>query len=413
MCAVGASTVRGAAGLRRRYCEPQPHACAAWWVTAKGRIRTPRPMTVVTRPAVGATTAPMAPARPAAVRARWSARTCNVAGHCAGSDTDSASCTEGSDVCGWSGYGSWSGWSTDCGTATEVNAYLRRAGFCAGSDTETQTDDRGDGTCGWSDYGSWSGWSTDCGMASRSRTRTCNVSGHCDGSDTQREESDAGTAPAVGARTAHCGSCSTSCGYGTQTRYRTCNVSGHCAGSDSDSTSCSAGSDTAAGAATALGVDGPQSAVTRRVRARGPVRGFLRRFNETQSEDRGDGTCGWSSWGSYGSCSTSCGNGTQTRYKTCNVSGHCDGSSSDTASCSAGSDTCGWSSWSSWSGCSITAAVCRHAPVCNVGGFCSGSSTDTTSCTGSGVYDCAGIPAVQVSRWMFVFGLSGLRVGRL
>ena len=48
----------------------------------------------------------------------------------------------------------------------------------------------------------------------------------------------------------------------------------------------------------------------------------------------------WSSWGSYGSCSKSCGSGTKTRSRSCHQGiGICSGSSSESASCNHG--TCG------------------------------------------------------------------------
>ena len=47
-------------------------------------------------------------------------------------------------------------------------------------------------------------------------------------------------------------------------------------------------------------------------------------------------TAYWGSWGSYGSCSKTCGSGTKTRSRSCQGIGSCSGSSSESASCNHG-----------------------------------------------------------------------------
>ena len=47
----------------------------------------------------------------------------------------------------------------------------------------------------------------------------------------------------------------------------------------------------------------------------------------------------WGSWGSYGSCSKSCGSGTKTRSRSCYGNSTCAGESSQSGSCTHG--TCG------------------------------------------------------------------------
>ncbi len=106
---------------------------------------------------------------------------------------------------------------------------------------------------------------------------------------------------------------------------------------------------------------------------------------------------GWSGWSSWGSCSVSCGGGTQTRTRTCtnpapaNGGAACVGSSSESQSCNTGACCTpvsgGWSAWSTWSSCSAacgggietrTRTCTNPAPSC--GGTCSGSATETRSC---------------------------------
>jgi|GEM_PF-7038451 len=49
--------------------------------------------------------------------------------------------------------------------------------------------------------------------------------------------------------------------------------------------------------------------------------------------DAGSSTCGWGSFGNWSSCSKSCGGGTKDKTRSCNVSGHCAGSSKKYTSC--------------------------------------------------------------------------------
>ncbi|KAL5248251.1 hypothetical protein ACHWQZ_G017435 [Mnemiopsis leidyi] len=110
---------------------------------------------------------------------------------------------------------------------------------------------------------------------------------------------------------------------------------------------------------------------------------------------------GWSSWGSWSSCSCdhSTGTGTYTRTRSCNNpapscgGSSCSGSSSDTGRCD--SQCCmttngGWTDWADWGSCSCdhstgtgtytrTRSCTNPAPSCG-GSSCSGSSSDTGRC---------------------------------
>ncbi|KAJ8314516.1 hypothetical protein KUTeg_006666 [Tegillarca granosa] len=153
------------------------------------------------------------------------------------------------------------------------------------------------------------------------------------------------------------GSCSQSCSpsgstvSGTKTRIRTCTNPApkydgkQCVGDGSQSTSCSAS-------------------------IYCPING------------------GWSSWGSYGSCSVTCASGTQTRSRLCNNptpqynGASCSGSSTQSITCT--KSACpidgGWTDWSGWGTCTKTCGT--------------GSQTRTRSCTNPiaqhGGQDCVG-----------------------
>ena len=156
-------------------------------------------------------------------------------------------------------------------------------------------------------------------------------------------------------------SCSKTCGEGTQTRTRVCNNpspahgGAQCSGDDTDSQSCN-----------------------------------------TQPCPR-DG--GWSGWSNWGSCSKTCGGGTQTRTRVCNNpspahgGAQCSGDDTDSQSCN--TQPCprdgGWSKWGPWSQCSpectdsgwgekTRSRTCNNPSPAYGGAQCSGPSTGSESC---------------------------------
>jgi len=158
------------------------------------------------------------------------------------------------------------------------------------------------------------------------------------------------------------GSCSLTCGGGTQSRTRTCtnpapaNGGADCVGSTSESQACNT-------QACLVPVDG-----------------------------------GWSAWSVWGTCSLTCGGGTQTRTRTCtnpapaNGGADCVGSTSESQACN--TQAClvpvdgGWSAWSAWSTCSATCGggtqsrtrTCTNPAPANGGADCIGSTSESQAC---------------------------------
>ncbi|KAK3095044.1 hypothetical protein FSP39_009582, partial [Pinctada imbricata] len=218
----------------------------------------------------------------------------------------------------------------------------------------------------WGGWGGWGSCNRNCGGGTRSRSRSCNnpspagSGSGCSGSSSQSSSCNTHSCAVHGnwGGWGSWASCTRSCGSGTKTRYRSCNNpapsngGNQCSGSSSHSTSCNTHSC--------------------------PIHG------------------GWSSWGSYGSCSKTCASGTKTRSRSCNNpapqhgGNSCSGSSSSSASCNTHSCPIhgGWSSWGSYGSCSRTCGggsksrsrSCTNPTPQHGGNSCSGSGTSSTSC---------------------------------
>ncbi|CAK8671672.1 unnamed protein product [Clavelina lepadiformis] len=104
--------------------------------------------------------------------------------------------------------------------------------------------------------------------------------------------------------------------------------------------------------------------------------------------------CRWGSWESYGSCSRSCDGGTQYRYRSPAVSvscggSKCSGSSSKSRSCNTRCCpvNCAWGAWTSYGSCSTTCGTGTQTRSRSIGTLtscgglgCSGLSTDIRNC---------------------------------
>ncbi|XP_068693813.1 SCO-spondin-like isoform X2 [Montipora foliosa] len=220
---------------------------------------------------------------------------------------------------------------------------------------------------GWSSWGAWNSCNKSCGMTSQSRFRSCTnpfpryCGRSCQGSSRQSKLCRYKPCPVNGGWSSWGGwdSCSRTCGTGSQNRYRSCSKPPpryggiSCTGTSRQSKSCTI--------------------------KPCPVNG------------------GWSSWGGWRSCSRTCGSGSQNRYRSCsnppprNGGISCPGTSRQSKLCNI--KPCpvngGWSSWRGWGSCSRTCGTgsqnryrsCSNPPPSNGGISCIGSSRQSTSCT--------------------------------
>ncbi|XP_035673766.1 coadhesin-like [Branchiostoma floridae] len=117
--------------------------------------------------------------------------------------------------------------------------------------------------------------------------------------------------------------------------------------------------------------------------------------DETQSCNEGDCPVAgqWSTWLSWSSCSSPCGDGTQIRARYCdnpwpaNGGADCDGDAEESQPCNDGDcpDNGQWSTWGSWSGCSVDGVQSRtrtcDEPAPSGGGLdCVGHDTEEQQC---------------------------------
>ncbi|XP_060565319.1 properdin-like [Ruditapes philippinarum] len=105
----------------------------------------------------------------------------------------------------------------------------------------------------------------------------------------------------------------------------------------------------------------------------------------------------WADWGTWGSCTTTCGGGSTERTRACtnppasNGGSQCTGDTEQTTTCN--SQNCpidgNWGLWSQWSTCSATCGnqtmsrtrLCDSPAAQHGGASCSGSDIETSSCT--------------------------------
>ncbi|KAJ8310623.1 hypothetical protein KUTeg_012488 [Tegillarca granosa] len=198
------------------------------------------------------------------------------------------------------------------------------------------------------------------------------------------------------------GTCSKSCGGGSQSRSRSCTNpapqygGANCAGSSSSSQACNThncpihgnwATWAAWGTCTVTCGGGSQT---------------RSRTCSNPTPQYGGNTCsgsvdgGWDAWSTWTTCTVTCGGGTQSRTRGCNSpapqygGAYCGGSSFDLQACN--TQNCPidgvWTSWTSWSVCTVTCGggtqdktrTCTDPAPQHGGADCPGNSSDRQDC---------------------------------
>ncbi|XP_052699211.1 SCO-spondin-like isoform X2 [Crassostrea angulata] len=299
---------------------------------------------------------------------------------CHGNDTETEICNQ--DPCPvdghWNVWSHFSACSVTCGNGTTTRhrtcsnpAPLHGGKSCTGNETETvvckKTHCPVDGE--WSHWTHWRHCSVTCGQGIQKRVRHCSHPAPAHGGATCVGPSDESQTcvqphcPVDGQWSAwsHYSTCSKTCGGGTRTHQRTCSNPAPlhggmtCHGNDVETESCN------------------------------------------QDPCQVDGN--WSTWTPFSTCSKTCGDGIKSRNRTCSNPAPlhggklCSGTTTETVTCSDGPCPVdgGWSLWGSYSSCSVTCGVgiqkrertCTE-PVSQYGGTdCVGLSSETQNCTES------------------------------
>ncbi|XP_078377620.1 SCO-spondin-like [Oculina patagonica] len=302
----------------------------------------------------------------------------NGGADCSGKSTEVRRCnTQGCPVNGsWSEWSDWGSCSLTCGeggvkkrTRTCTNPPPTNGGLdCVGPPEETsECNVRAcpvDGS--WSEWQEWNVCTRSCGTGIQIRARTC---------DNPRPAHGGKQCPGASGETRSCntqdcpvdgnwsgwkpwGPCTKSCGGGSQNSSRTCtnppptNGGKECRGENERSRVCNT---------QPCPVDGK-----------------------------------WSSWAEWSICTTSCGVGTQRRFRTCSNprpaygGQECNGSRIETRNCNRGSCPVdgSWSNWEEWGSCSKSCGGgvqkrvrgCTNPPPANGGRDCIGRREQTQAC---------------------------------
>jgi hypothetical protein len=274
-------------------------------------------------------------------------------------DTQSQGCSAGTPR-SWSG---WAGWSScNCGDTrqTRSRSCQGSCGSCSGSSTDSR-DCKNTVRRYWTNWGSWGGCGTSCGVSTQWRSRNCvGDCGSCSGSSTDSSTCYAGAHRSYTSWSSW-GACSAACGTGIKRRNRSCEgCYGDCSGDSSDSASCvdnvQAYWSTWSGWGACSSDCGPGTRFRQR-QCSGDCEGScpLRATEDDASSCEVAIPRSWALWGPWGACE-GCGTGSRSRTRPClgTCEGTCEAGAFEPSSepCPA-DEPAAWSSWTSYSTCSV------------------------------------------------------------
>ncbi|KAI1707981.1 thrombospondin type 1 domain-containing protein [Ditylenchus destructor] len=205
----------------------------------------------------------------------------------------------------------------------------------------------------WGTWSLWSSCTTTCGGGFQMRSRTCNINNRCEGSPTEKMVCNTQACPTTNTQVGDqwtdwtsWNQCSVSCGRGSQARYRRCTT--------------------------------PQSTIA--FSCPGQTMD-IRTCDELPCSNKPSSSVGlWASWGEWGTCSKTCGPGTQTRYRQCTKE-PCDGAGQQRLACNL-RECAQWNEWGVFSECSKLCGrgLRSRSRTCPSGATCTGPSIEQTFC---------------------------------
>ena len=292
-----------------------------------------------------------------------------------------------------------------CDDSVTVASCTCATDYYLDGDTCTHKDNCTRQTCTWTEWANWSSCSVTCGTGAGVQTRVRTGNDACTEENIQTQNCTGSGDSCCGTCQpwAEWGTCNVTCGIGTQSRNRSCGPDQACSDAvqnrscDSDvtcpdCTSCQDWTEWSACSAT-CGTG---------TRTRTQSCGDANCSDNTQSENCNTDNCpivcdtDCNTWGSWSSCSTTCGGGTSTRTRSCSGSAQNACQASENKNC--GMDTCppdtcipcsgANGAWTEWGHCSKTCGGGTQTrfrmlcgPNCNPEEELRICSTNTCGCT--------------------------------